>query len=51
MLRHEKDYIQLYSVQIAVNVKNLCFFSLIQITAQNCNLYSNFLKLLKNRVF
>ena len=50
MLSHEKDYIQSYSVQIAVNVKNLCFFSLIQITTQNCNLYSNFLKLLKNRV-
>ena len=51
MLSHEKDYIQSYSAQIAVNVKNLCFFSLIQITIQNCNLYSNFLKLLKNRVF
>ena len=51
MLSHKKDYIQSYSAQIAVNVKNLCFFSLIQITTQNCNLYSYFLKLLKNRVF
>ena len=51
MLSHEQNYIQSYSAQIAVNVKNLCFFCLIQIPTQNCNLYSNFLKLLKNRVF
>ena len=31
MLSHKKDYRQSYSAQIAVNVKNLCIFSLIQI--------------------
>ena len=51
MLSHKKDYIQSYSAQIAVNVKNVCSFSLIQLTTQDGNLYSNFLTLLKNRVF
>ena len=51
LISHEQDYIQSYSAQIAVSLISSNFFSLIQITTQNCNLYSNFLKLLKNRVF
>ena len=49
MLSHKKDYIQAYiKLKLQYIFKNLCFFSLIQITTQHvCNLYSNFQKLLK----
>ena len=51
ILSHKEDIYKYIKLTLQYIFKNLCFLSLIQTTTLNvCNLYSNFKKLLKNRV-